>query len=431
MASKKYNKKNTTSTGQKITVARLMEDGLLHADLVTWPSVRLLRECHKRYKETEARKPIPTKQSQIISLFRMVDIWRAICKVIHIQLCKGKGTRVDGMGIFTLDINQDPAFFPDHMFHKCYNIIPNKNPIKSTNLIQAIQFVHVAKVTKGGATRDEIEKVLEIIALGIRYALDRDVPSFMLQVGHIGEFVIGEGADGKGLFVGVRFDKDFLAAVKDSQTSKPQPSLGLQMEKRRRKIETQNKFEKSNLEALGVLDLSAGQRLGEKAAAGKVGSNALVEDTKKAQKYLRKKLFERHGMYAVRDCRQILQVMDDSGDGEVNREELKHGFRGLGITLKGDVIEALFESMDRDGSGTLSINELYMGLRGKMEKSRVKIVNKCFDDLMRRAGREANVAADAVPTKFLFSVVRFIFSQKSLPPPPPHIHTPSLLFFSK
>lgn len=222
-------------------------------------------------------------------------------------------------------------------------------------------------------------------------------------MGHIGEFVIGEGADGNGLYVGVRFDQEFTSNVKDSQTSKPQPSLGLQMEKRRLKIETQNKFEKSNLEALGVLDLSAGQRKG--VGGGAEGGNALIIEGKQAQKYLRKKLFERHGMYAVRDCRQILQVMDDSGDGEVNREELKHGFRGLGITLNAKMMEPLFQSMDRDGSGTLGINELYLGLRGKMDKHRYKIVNKCFDDLMKRAGRSANVRDDAVPIAFLHSEV--------------------------
>lgn len=179
----KYNKKKTTQSGKSNVVGRKMEDGLLHADLVAWPSVRFFRESHKHYKEGESRKLPPTKKSQILTLFKVVDIWRAISKVIHIQLCKGKGTKIDGMGIFTLDVYKDPAFFPDHLFRKCYNIIGHKQPIKSSNLIQGIQFVQVGKVTKGGATRDEIEKVLEIVALGIRWALDRDVPSLMLQVG--------------------------------------------------------------------------------------------------------------------------------------------------------------------------------------------------------------------------------------------------------
>mmetsp|Transcript_15904 Transcript_15904/g.20635 ORF Transcript_15904/g.20635 Transcript_15904/m.20635 type:complete len:1035 (+) Transcript_15904:85-3189(+) len=384
-----------------MATGRKMEDGLLHTDLVEWPSVRFLRESHKLYRETELRKLIPTKESQILSLFRMVDIWRATSKVIHMQLCKGKGTKIDGIGVITLDVHSNPAFFPDNLFKKCYNVITNHPYIKGSSMTQSLPYVHIAKVTKGGASRDEIEKVIEIIAHGIRWALDRDITSLMLQVGHIGELVIGEGKDGgKGMFIGLRFNKEFLKNVKDSQKVKLQPTLGLQMEKRRLKLETEKRFEKSNLQALGILDLSAGHRPGDVKLDR---SNSLIENGRIAIEYLRNRLFQRHGMYAVRDCRQIFQVMDDTGDGEINRDELKHGFRGLGISLKTDSIEPLFLSMDRDGSGTLSIDELYLGLRGSMEKMRIKLINKCFDDLMKRAGRDINQKADAIATSFLFS----------------------------
>lgn len=104
---------------------------------------------------------------------------------------------------------------------------------------------------------------------------------------------------------------------------------------------------------------------------------------------LRQRLFARHGMFAVRNARRLLQLMDDSGDGELNRREIALGFKGLGVTLAAAQLEALFLLLDRDGSGTLSIGELYQGLRGEMSPQRLKLVNRVQDDLVKRASKLA------------------------------------------
>jgi len=99
---------------------------------------------------------------------------------------------------------------------------------------------------------------------------------------------------------------------------------------------------------------------------------------------LRKRLFARHGMYAVRNTRQLLTLMDDNGDGQMNRREITLGFEGLGISLEGPQIEALFVVLDMDGSGMLSTGELYQGLRGQMSAHRLRLINRLHDHLVKR-----------------------------------------------
>ena len=53
-------------------------------------------------------------------------------------------------------------------------------------------------------------------------------------------------------------------------------------------------------------------------------------------------LFKRHHTYAARDTRRCLQLIDDSGDGEVSPTELTVGFRRLGLVLKPDLVNPLF-----------------------------------------------------------------------------------------
>jgi Ca2+-binding EF-hand superfamily protein len=85
-----------------------------------------------------------------------------------------------------------------------------------------------------------------------------------------------------------------------------------------------------------------------------------------------------------------------------NRKELVHGFRGMGIVVSLKVVEKLFLAMDRDGSGTLSIEELYLGMRGAMNLTRVKLINKLHEDLVKRSAPNSMPERDdSVPVGFL------------------------------
>ena len=97
---------------------RKMEDGLLHCDLVEWPPVRFFQESHKLYQVAAARRG--DDSTRILSLIRSIDIWRSVCKVISQQIMRGRGTKIDGVGLFSLDVNNNPAFFPDPLFKRIY-----------------------------------------------------------------------------------------------------------------------------------------------------------------------------------------------------------------------------------------------------------------------------------------------------------------------
>ena len=126
-----------------------------------------------------------------------------------------------------------------------YGLQPARKPIKGSTLNVPVQFTSVDKVTKGGARRDDVEEVLAAIPNAIRWALDHDVPSLMLQVGNVGEFVIGEGPAGDSgeaeHLVGVRFHSTFISEIHNSLSVKEPTGLAAQIEKRRRKREAESK----------------------------------------------------------------------------------------------------------------------------------------------------------------------------------------------
>ena len=367
---------------------RKMEDGLLHTELVEWCPVKLFENCHRLYVERCRRARPPVKTKDILSLYSMIDIWRSVCKTIQWQMSRGKGTKIDGVGIFTLDVTGHPCFFPDPMFRRNYGLQPARQPIKGSTLNVPVQFTSVDKATKGGAPRDIVENVLAAIPNAIRWALDHDVPSLMLQVGNVGEFVIGDGPTGDSgeseRLVGVRFNAEFVSQIHNSLSVKAPSGLGAQIEKRRRKREAESKRQSQGMGLNGA----AGGRRGGDARAVAASATDGVDGGKgqRAIELMRRKLFDRHGLYAVRDCRRSLKIIDDSGDGEVSPQELKQGFRTLGLALHPRLVAALFQMMDRDGGGSLSIDELYMGIRGTMSNLRNKLVQRCFDDLCKRAG---------------------------------------------
>ena len=77
------------------------EDGLAKIGDVDYPSCKVLdavsltRVCHK------------------ICLEEIYDIWRACCRSISAALAHKRGTRIDRLGVFTLDNKDEPTFVPD------------------------------------------------------------------------------------------------------------------------------------------------------------------------------------------------------------------------------------------------------------------------------------------------------------------------------
>ena len=138
-----------------------MENGLLHMELIEWCPVRFYAQAHKLYLDRCKRAKPQVKDP--ISRMHMVSIWRGVGKTIEMQMAKGKGTKIDGIGIFTLDVAGNPAFFPDPLFYKIYGLCSHRKPIKGNTLNAPVQFMTVNKVVRGGALRDGKRRGLRAI----------------------------------------------------------------------------------------------------------------------------------------------------------------------------------------------------------------------------------------------------------------------------
>ena len=97
---------------------------------------------------------------------------------------------------------------------------------------------------------------------------------------------------------------------------------------------------------------------------------------------VRAKIIERAGKaIGIRGVARALRVMDDSGDGRLSRDEIKHGLQDYGIALNMKELEQLMTYFDRDGDGSISFDEFLVGLRGDMNERRQRLVRMAFDVL--------------------------------------------------
>mmetsp|Transcript_33935 Transcript_33935/g.78372 ORF Transcript_33935/g.78372 Transcript_33935/m.78372 type:complete len:123 (-) Transcript_33935:6-374(-) len=94
--------------------ARKLEDGLLHIEQIAVPSVIFFEQCHNRYL------------SEHMSFIEVMSIWNAVGHAIFDQYMRGKGTKIDFFGTFSLDISNTPIFLPDQAIMKRFRLRPHK-----------------------------------------------------------------------------------------------------------------------------------------------------------------------------------------------------------------------------------------------------------------------------------------------------------------
>eukprot|EP00437_Effrenium_voratum_P062248 CAMPEP_0181509144 /NCGR_PEP_ID=MMETSP1110-20121109/60177_1 /TAXON_ID=174948 /ORGANISM="Symbiodinium sp., Strain CCMP421" /LENGTH=185 /DNA_ID=CAMNT_0023638661 /DNA_START=36 /DNA_END=590 /DNA_ORIENTATION=- len=66
----------------------------------------------------------------------------------------------------------------------------------------------------------------------------------------------------------------------------------------------------------------------------------------------------------VAECRELFQIFDKNGDGEIDRAEFLPMMKALGLNLSVAELEMFFSRMDSDASGTLEFEELVHFLEG-------------------------------------------------------------------
>lgn len=96
---------------------------------------------------------------------------------------------------------------------------------------------------------------------------------------------------------------------------------------------------------------------------------------------VRQKIAERGGLNGIRSLARVMRIMDDNGNNQLDREELKYGFRDFGVKLTERDLDTVLNALDRNGDGQVSYDELLRGLRGNMSSRRRSLILLAFDKL--------------------------------------------------
>ena len=110
-------------------------------------------------------------------------------------------------------------------------------------------------------------------------------------------------------------------------------------------------------------------------------STRVLPGVPKAVELFREKIIARGGANGIRSMGRMLRILDDNGDGKLQREELRVGLKDFGLDFTADEFQELFRYLDRDGSGTVDSTEFFAGIKGAMNPAREGIVLLAFQSL--------------------------------------------------
>ena len=82
--------------------------------------------------------------------------------------------------------------------------------------------------------------------------------------------------------------------------------------------------------------------------------------------------------YILAAVMRVLKIMDDNGDGKLDKSELKWGLKDYGIVLSNAELDHVFSYFDRDRSGTIDRDEFLAGLRGPLSARRLGFIRQAF-----------------------------------------------------
>lgn len=122
----------------------------------------------------------------------------------------------------------------------------------------------------------------------------------------------------------------------------------------------------------------------EEFAAGLFGLIPNVKsdpETRSAVQRVRNRIRERGGLNGIRTLGRIMRTMDDTGDGSLDREELKYGLKDYGLDLDSRDLETVLNAFDRNKDGKVTFTEFLRGIRGNMSSRRREMCLMAYDVL--------------------------------------------------
>ncbi|CAG9859499.1 unnamed protein product [Phyllotreta striolata] len=82
---------------------------------------------------------------------------------------------------------------------------------------------------------------------------------------------------------------------------------------------------------------------------------------------------------------RLFRIMDDDGSKNLNREEFLQGLKEVGMELKEDEAEKVFEKFDTNGDGNVNIDEFLIHIRPPLSESRKKVIDEAFRKMDKTA----------------------------------------------
>lgn len=92
-------------------------------------------------------------------------------------------------------------------------------------------------------------------------------------------------------------------------------------------------------------------------------------------------LLERNGVHGIRGLGRMFRIIDDGGDGGLDREDFKWGLYDYGVRISDQEFTMLLDAFDTNGDGVISFDEFLVALRGDMSPARLAVVQEAFEKL--------------------------------------------------
>lgn len=92
-------------------------------------------------------------------------------------------------------------------------------------------------------------------------------------------------------------------------------------------------------------------------------------------------LLERNGEYGIRGLSRMFRIIDDAGDGFLDREDFKWGLYDYGVKISDQEYGMLLDFFDVNGDGVISFDEFLVTLRGELSPAREAVIQEAFEKL--------------------------------------------------